>query len=245
MRDLAFRTSSNRTPRLGTCLFLHGAGGSSLTWLSQLRSLPPGWAGLAPDLPGPAAVTGVDGYAALVEATLPAAGPRLVAIGHSLGGAIAIGLALRHRLPLHGLVLMGTAARFPLDERLRNRFLGGEHQLAFGPAVSPALVRASLREWRKRDVTSVGAAFALAAGHDVRERLGGVDLPTLVVGGMADLLTPPHLARELAMGIPGSRLEMLDGAGHMLMLEQPSKLAALIRQFLEEIAVSPAGGRRG
>lgn len=238
MRDLAFRASSQRTPRVGTCLFLHGAGGSSLTWLSQLRSLPSGWAGLAPDLPGPEAVTGVGDYAALVEATLPAPGPRLVVIGHSLGGAIAIGLALRRKLRLHGLVLAGTAARFPIDPSVRDRFLAGEHELAFGPAASPALVQASLREWRKRDASSVSAAFALAAGHDVRGLLGEVRLSALVVGGSADRLTPPYLVRELAASIPGSRLVMLDGTGHMLMLEQPARLAALIREFLEAIVAA-------
>ncbi|HSW10492.1 MAG TPA: alpha/beta hydrolase [Bacillota bacterium] len=242
MGDLVFRTNSSRTPRLGTCLFLHGAGGSSLTWLSQLRSLPSGWAGLAPDLPAPEAVTGVGDYAALVEAALPATGPRLVVIGHSLGGAIAMAIALRRKLRLHGLVLAGTAARFRIDPCVRDRFLAGEHGLAFGPAASPALVRASLREWRKRDAASIGAAFALAAGHDVRGLLGEVRLPALVVGGSADRLTPPHLVRELAESIPGSRLIMLDGTGHMLMLEQPSRLAALIREFLEAIIAATAGG---
>ena len=70
-----------------------------------------------------------------------------------------------------------------------------------------------------------------------------MQIPTLVVGGTADLLTPPFEARQIAGLIPGARLELIAGGGHMLMLERTEELDRLIVDFAR--AVAGAGSRRG
>jgi 3-oxoadipate enol-lactonase len=90
------------------------------------------------------------------------------------------------------------------------------------------LVRALLASASEESV--LACAEALTA-FDVRAQLRRVGLPTLVVNGTADLVTTPGDARELARGIPGARLELLSGAGHMLMLEQAERFGALLCGF--------------
>jgi pimeloyl-ACP methyl ester carboxylesterase len=72
---------------------------------------------------------------------------------------------------------------------------------------------------------------------DVRSALGEIEQPTLVVVGTRDLLTPPRRARLMAAGIPGARLEVLPGCGHLVMLERPEALSALLEEFSRELAV--------
>jgi len=71
---------------------------------------------------------------------------------------------------------------------------------------------------------------------DVRARLGQISEPTLVVVGTRDLLTPPRRARAIAAGIPDARLEVLEGCGHMVMLERAEQLDALLGRFCAELA---------
>jgi pimeloyl-ACP methyl ester carboxylesterase len=70
---------------------------------------------------------------------------------------------------------------------------------------------------------------------DVRSELGEIDRPTLVVVGTRDVLTPPRRARLLAANIPGARLEVLPGCGHLVMLERPDDLSELVEGFSAEL----------
>ncbi|MFM7509054.1 MAG: alpha/beta fold hydrolase, partial [Actinomycetota bacterium] len=101
-------------------------------------------------------------------------------------------------------------------------------RLSFGRHASGAAieqVRAMLAEVDPRTTASAGRAIAL---HDVRDDLGHVDVPALVVVGSADLLTPPAHAKGVAAAIPGAQLHVLDGVGHQVMQEAPTRLATLI-----------------
>jgi 3-oxoadipate enol-lactonase len=70
---------------------------------------------------------------------------------------------------------------------------------------------------------------------DLREEIGKIAVPTLVVVGDQDLSTPPELVRETATKIPGARFEIIAGAGHIPSIEQPQALAALMTRFLREV----------
>jgi 3-oxoadipate enol-lactonase len=72
-------------------------------------------------------------------------------------------------------------------------------------------------------------------GLDLTPDLPSVDVPTLVIGGTADVLTPPFEAKRMARLIPGARLELMRGGGHMLMLEQTDDLDSLITGFAKEV----------
>ena len=100
----------------------------------------------------------------------------------------------------------------------------GRH--ATGAAV--AEVRQMISEVSPETAVEAGRAIA---EHDVRDDLGHVDLPTMVVVGDADLLTPPAHARAVAECVPGAQLRVLPGVGHQVMQEDPDALARLIDEL--------------
>lgn len=104
---------------------------------------------------------------------------------------------------------------------------------AFGRRVSGAAI-----EQVRRMIASVDPQTAVEAGraiaeHDVRDDLGHLDVPTLVVVGDADLLTPPSHAEVIVDAVPGAQLRVLPGVGHQVMQEAPEELAALIEELID------------
>ena len=78
--------------------------------------------------------------------------------------------------------------------------------------------------------------YAACNAFDVMDRVGQIAAPTLVIGGTVDQMTPPKYAAFLAEKIPGARLAMIKGAGHMVMLEQPELVARHVEEFLSTLA---------
>ena len=78
---------------------------------------------------------------------------------------------------------------------------------------------------------------AVMAREDRRAELPAITCPVLVACGEADQITPPEHAREMAAAIPGARLEIVPGAGHMLTMEQPARVAKLLQAWLASAAV--------
>lgn len=201
----------------------------------------------------PAAVTRVhfehDTLPAMADALLAAhPGPLLLA-GTSMGGMVAMHAALRAPERVRGLALLGTSARADTPELLKLRsdavrlFEQGRVDevvrpnvlFAFHPANQrdEALVEAYLAMMQRAG----GAALArqnraVMAREDLRATLPRVACPTLVVCGEADLLTPPEHAREIAAAVPGATLHLLPGAGHLLTMERPAEVAALLAGWL-------------
>jgi len=173
-----------------------------------------------------------------------------VVVGCSMGGYAAFAFARRHPERLTGLVLQdtragadteeGRAGRATLAERVRKEGAGAAAD-AFLPKlvgatthrVRPGLV-ATLRE-RILATPPEGIAQALlglGAREDSQATLAGIRVPTLVVVGEEDVLTPPAEAEALAAGIGGSRLAVIPGAGHLANLENPPAYEEALRGFL-------------
>jgi non-heme chloroperoxidase len=172
-----------------------------------------------------------------------------VLAGHSMGGMTLQALAVGHpdvvATRVRALVLAGTAgfgvAAGPLAGPVRfvSGYRGGDRLMA-GP-LGPALSRGSVgRHPRQAHLVATRDAW-LSLPPDVRRQflialqamdfragLAAVTVPTTVVVGRRDLLTPPRLGRALAAAIPGARLVEVPGAGHMLPYEEPDLLARII-----------------
>jgi pimeloyl-ACP methyl ester carboxylesterase len=223
-------------------ILIHGAGGSHRHWPLELRTMP-GRRVIAVDLPGHGDSPGpgrraIDGYARDLPAFMDAMElARAVLVGHSMGGAIALTLALDWPDRVAGLGLVGTGARLRVTPALLQAasdpasFQAGIEVMAdwsFGPGASPAL-RSEYREGLRRlPAAVVHGDFSACDPFDVRERLSELRLPTAVVCGDADRSTPPRYSEFLRAQIAGARLSLIPGAGHMVALEAPAATVAAL-----------------
>ena len=228
-----------------TLVLVHGAGGSHLHWPPELRRMPAATV-YALDLPGHGRSEGpsydtVRDYAASVVAFIRAVGiGKTVIVGHSMGGAIAQLLALDFPEYINGVVLVGSGARLcvatSILEGIRDNFeeaVGLITRLAWSSGTDPALIELGQRALLETGPDVLRGDFVACDRFDVMHRLGEIEVPTLIMGGKADQLTPVKYAHFLAEHIPNSRCAIIEGGGHMVMLEYPRDVAKEINGFLE------------
>ena len=190
-------------------------------------------------------------------ATLPEAAATLLSelpgrhvwVGASMGGMLALEVHRQAPQRVQALALLGSTARPDTPEliALRTRacelFAQGRMDevlranvlLAFHPigARQAALVERYLAMLRRAGAEQlIRQNRAVMARADSRPHLPSITCPALVACGEADLLTPPEVAREMAHAMPRSRFELVPGAGHMLTLEQPERVSALLDGWL-------------
>ena len=185
----------------------------------------------------------------------------VVLVGHSMGGIAAQAYALHHaahaRAHVRGLVLLSTFARTPLAAVGRSNGMAGRvsgwldlaaltarpelgtfiARLGFGRDPRASHVELARQMLSECEPDASRAAILPLLGLDLTGELGRLEIPTLVVGGMADILTPPLEARRLARHIPGARLHLFERAGHMLMLERTDELHHLLFEFAREVGL--------
>ena len=168
-----------------------------------------------------------------------------ILVGLSMGGTVAQHFALRHGHLLKKLVLVGaTPHGLGADVDARNVLeaidLHGVETASrnvidrsFAMAASPALLAFARGEVAHTPAHVARAAIVSLNNSDTRARLADIALPTLVVCGDEDVITPPAESLALARGIPGASLALIAGAGHFPMLEQPSRFNTELRTFID------------
>lgn len=231
-----------------TLVLVHGAGGTHGTWTRQLPGLADAARVIALDLPGHGASSGagcrlVSDYARVVRDFIGALGGAPVVLGgHSMGGAITQTVALEAPELLRGIVLVGTAARLKvfaeLLELLQTDYPGAVDFVA-RHGWSPSSPQ-DLREGVRRTTLEVRQAvtfgdYTACNAFELRDRVGRIRLPALVVVGEEDVLTPPRFSEFLAAEIPGARLVGIPRAGHYVSLEQPDAVNRAMRTFLTNL----------
>jgi branched-chain amino acid transport system permease protein len=228
-------------------LLVHGNTGSS-RWFSRTMDIP-GCRAVALDMPnfgrsGPlGSPADLDRYADAVLAFIAALGldgPLLV--GHSLGGAVAISLAVRHPEALRALVLVDSAApsglktpedRYPFIEMMRtNRAVLAQALKAVLPALSDEAFFQSLVDDATRMAPDAFAGNARAlARFDYTGRCAAIAKPVLVVWGRKDVIVTEAMARETASAFPKARLEIVEEVGHSIMAEDPGRFVRIVSGF--------------
>ena len=175
----------------------------------------------------------------------------LVVCGLSMGGYVALAFARRHADYVRALVLADTRAEPDSDEARAGRdsaiaAVEAHGSVAQVEAMLPKVLGATTRaerpgvvsEFRRTGLSQDKAAvvaglIALRDRPDARPGLAAINVPTLVIVGDEDTLTPPSAAEALAAGVRGAKLVVLPGAGHLSNLETPDAFNAAVLDFLD------------
>lgn len=244
-------------------VLLHGFPFDHQMWNEQKTAIGALYRVITPDLRGhgssmapPERVYHVDTMADDVIETIEAIGiegPVLLG-GLSMGGYVALSIAVRFPTRIRGLLLFDTRAAADTPEARENRLklaaqveeagnatpvVDGMLPRLFSPTTrrqQPILVETMAEHMMRTAPRSVAATLrGLAERPDRTDSLPGIAVPTLVVVGADDEITPPAEARAMAAAIPGARLVAIPGAGHMAPLEQPGPVNQAILAFLKEV----------
>lgn len=243
-------------PRSGgpAVLLLHGLGSCAEDWLLQRPALEGRYRLLMPDLRGhgrssvPTGVPSVSMLAKDVRGLLRRLGEEAChVVGLSLGGAVALSLALDAPEYARSLVLVNTFARIPWSwrslrqgaERLGLLARGRLHELGerVAEGLFPDADQAALRELAtERVAANSRAAYAwmlfAVARFDARRQIGRIAAPTLVIAGERDTTVPMRCKEELARRIPGARLAVIPGSGHATPIDAAGSFNRLLLEFL-------------
>lgn len=227
-------------------VLLHGAGGNGLSWPAEFRRLP-GQRVLALDLPGHGKSDGcaqqtILAYADQVQAFLSELGlSEVTLVGHSMGGAVALTLALKYPNRVAALGLIASGANFQISPVLVEELSGPVtvaqgldrlRQQAFSPSTRPAVVDASMRFLRQSRASLLLADWKACTRFDLRDYIEQIDAPAWVACGIDDAITPLAHSRYLATRMPAAQLQVVPGAGHMLPVEQTPLVVGGLSDFL-------------
>jgi 3-oxoadipate enol-lactonase len=230
-------------------VFLHGVGSDKSVWHPQLEHFGKSRRALAFDYPGygdsdpaPAGTTR-DDYASAILSAMDALGVAKAHVcGLSLGGVVAI--AMHHAAPERcaSLILADTFAVHPEGRAIYDRSVAGSRDLpAMAEARVDVLIAQPADPGVRREVVETMSAIDPAAYRigaeavwlaDQRDRAQEIAVPTLVLVGDQDLVTPPELSNELVDLIPDARMQVIAGAGHLGNLEKSEEFNRLVEEFI-------------
>jgi len=250
-RTIHYHTAGRHESWVGRrVLYVHGTGCNGEVWLPHMAEISDAHTAVAIDLPGHGrspgrGFRGVADYTFFTVELAKALGwSRFVVVGHSLGGAVALLIALYHAELLDGLVLVDTGARLRVHPALLRGAVAAA-EAGRSPAAD--------RSWSYASSTPqslVDTVQALGAGtdpwvtygdwiaddtFDVLSRIRDVHVPTLAICGADDRLTPVKYHQAFAAQIRGCRLEVIDGAGHWMFWEQAEAFTRSVRSFLDTL----------
>jgi len=228
-------------------VLIHGAGGCRLDWPAELRRLD-GRPTYTLDLPGHGRSDGPakDSISAYRQWVLQLLDhlmlEQAVLVGHSMGAGIALDVALEAPKRVAGLILIGAGARLRVAPALLEMLLKEPAQAvrtviewAYGPLAGESMREAGRQRMALVDSEVLHADFLACDRFDVRDRLVLVEVPTLLICGTEDRMTPAKYSQYLHEQIPDSELALIEGAGHMVMHERSREVAEAVRRFLERL----------
>ena len=243
-------------PSLGHVLLVHGFPLNATLWRPQTERAPTGWRLMTPDLPGfgasqlPPART-MEEMAKEVLNVLDRQGvERAVIGGLSMGGYVTLTVYRLAPARFSAMVLADTRATADTEQQKEGRramisTVQAKGAGAVADEMLPKLLGATSQRDRPELAATVrrmieanssaaiaGALHAMIGRPDSRPLLAKITVPTLVVCGDEDLLTPPSDSEALHAGIGGSRLVILPGAGHLSNLEAPGAFSNALNAFI-------------
>ena len=225
-----------------TIFFIHGAGGTPAVWRLQTSHFKDSVAVELPGHPTGSGFTTIEEYARVVRDRIGQKEWRKsIIVGHSMGGAIAIELALGNE-PLRGLVLVGTGGRLRVRpefiSELRENYKEAAKLIAtwsVSPGAHPVIIDRLADDLLKVSPKVTLGDFLACDRFDRTNELEKVTCRTLVVCGEDDRMAPEKYSRYLHEKIRDSKLEIIRGAGHSVMVEKYRAFNEAIEHFVASL----------
>jgi 3-oxoadipate enol-lactonase len=233
-------------------VFLHGVGSDKSVWRPQLahfretrRAVAFDYPGYGESDPAPDGTTRDDYASAIISAMHELGIDRAHVCGLSLGGVVAIAMYDAHPDRCASLILADSFAVHPEGRAIHERSLAASSDLRamaesrvdvlLAQPPDPAIRSEVVETMARIDPAAyrIGAEAVWLA--DQRDRAEHIRVPTLVLCGTEDKVTPPALSRELAHVIPGARCELIERAGHLTNLERPEEFNTLVGAFIRGV----------
>jgi pimeloyl-ACP methyl ester carboxylesterase len=237
----------------GHLLLVHGFPLDARMWRAQVDGLADLRTVLAPDLPGHGGDTSppaasMDDLARHLAGVLDAAGAEAVDLaGFSMGGYVCFAFHRLFPARVRSLILVDTRAGADSEEGRAGRDALAAAIRERGPeaardAMLPKMFSGIPTDWVRDQVDAwmtsqapealVADVLAMRDRPDSTPDLAGVAVPTTVIVGDGDVITPPEAAAGMVAAIPGARLELIRGAGHLAPVEQPEAVTDALRRHL-------------
>ena len=231
-------------------LFLHGVGSDKSVWSPQIAHFGRARRAVALDYPGysessPWPGAGRDEFAAACLAAMDALDiGKAHVCGLSLGGVVAIAMHAAAPERCTSLVLADSFAVHPEGEDIYRRSVEASRnlgmralaearvELLLGNAAPQALRSEVIETMAAIDTDAYRRGAAAVWLADQRDRAAAIAVPTLVVVGSEDRITPPALSEALAALVPGAKLRTIEAAGHLANIEQPADFNVIVDEFL-------------
>jgi pimeloyl-ACP methyl ester carboxylesterase len=224
-------------------LLVPGSGAGANVWYYQCRHFSDCEGISLPGHPDGKPLTSIPAYVEWLHDYIHQKGYKDVILGgHSLGGGIAQLYALNHGNELRGLVLIGTGARLRVRpdilESVRG-MIGNDkawRQYIESTPVAPDPPLLAIREMRLKIGPAVLLSdFLCCDRFDIMDGVQEIRVPTLVIVGTEDVMTPVKYGQYLANKIPGSKLVIIQGATHSVATEKPDEVNRAIEEWMEGI----------
>jgi pimeloyl-ACP methyl ester carboxylesterase len=161
-----------------------------------------------------------------------------------MGSAIALSLALQYRKRALGLVLIGGGAKMrvaPITLELASNpssFMSTVETVienSYSSGVDLRVKELAVQQMAETRQAVLYGDFLACDEFDVMEHVNKIQVPTLLISGSADRMSPSNRSEYLRDQIEGAQLQIVDGAGHMVMIEQPEEVAGLLGEYLDKI----------
>ncbi|RLI02926.1 hypothetical protein DRO30_01835 [Candidatus Bathyarchaeota archaeon] len=224
-------------------VFIHGAGGNQKVWVNQVEYFKNSLAINLPGHDGGEGKRSIDEYVEYVKHFLDERGLKeVVLVGHSMGGAIAQMFALKYPDYLKAVVLVCTGAKLRVLPKIFELIMQNYSKavelivdMALSKNTSQTVKKQVIEELLKAKPEVVYGDFEACDKFDIMDQVANIKVRTLIICGSEDILTPVKYSKYLNEKIANSILKIIDGSGHMVMLEKPKEFNSILEEFLNSL----------
>lgn len=228
-------------------LFCHGSGGRHHHWAYQLKGFRDKQiCPIAVDLPGHGRSEGtpsasINEYRDWLHNFKETLGlKQFIPAGHSMGGAVTLAYSLAYPAEVLGLILVGSGGRLKVLPAFLDALREGSVPTSlidylYCPEADETLLQNGRNEISATAASIYYADLSACDKFDIMDQLSRIKQPALILCGSEDLLTPVRYSVFLESELPRGELQIIEGAGHMVMLEKPQEVNHAIEAFTEKI----------